>query len=161
MSSSLTSATISQTGLRAEQAQIAKIVQEGFNRWNEFHQRFADRQNEIRQQDPGLAEWKDVEKFLVQYGNASVLSGYNAQKFRLTVLSIAERAYVCGNSGGSPVFGPDGQSVSQLGLNLGVVCNLLRRFGIAENPCGEKAVQKPAFVKEISSSLSDSAMVYN
>jgi hypothetical protein len=34
------------------------------------------------------------------------------------------------------VFGPDGQSVSQLGLNLGVVCNLLRRFGIAENPCG-------------------------
>jgi len=131
-----------------EQDQIAKIVQEGFNRWNDFHQRFADRQKEIRQQDPGLAEWKHVEQFLVQFGNAALRSGYNAQKFRLengeidpveepvTVLSLGAGTYACGNIGGSPVFGPNGQSVSQLGLNLPVVCNLLRRFGIAENPCG-------------------------
>ena len=131
-----------------EQDQIARIVQEGFSRWNEFHQRFANRQREIRQQDPGLAEWKHVDQFLVQFGNASSLSGYNAQKFRLengeidpveepvVVLSLADRAYACGNTGGSPVFGPDGETVSQLGLNLPVVSNLLRRFGIAENPCG-------------------------
>jgi len=131
-----------------EQEQIARIVQEGFKRWNEFHQRFADRQREIKQQEPGLAEWRDVEKLLLQYGSASLLSGYNAQKFRLqngeidpfeqpiTVLSIGGESYSCGNSGGSPVFGPNGQSVPQLGLNLPVVCNLLRRFGISESPAG-------------------------
>src|SRR5262249_3966028 len=89
-----------------------------------------------------------VEKFLVQYGNASILGGYAAQKFRiqngeidpieepLNVLSIAENVYACGNSGGALVFGPQGESVPQIGLNIPVVCKLLRHFGITDNPCG-------------------------
>src|SRR4051812_13223936 len=94
-----------------EQDQIANIVQQGFNRWSEFHQRFAKRQQEIRSLDHGLAEWKHLEQFLVQFGNASLLTGYNSQTFRLQngdieaveqtipVLQLGSEPYACDNIG--------------------------------------------------------------
>ena len=57
------------------------MVQEGFGAWQAFHERFADRQRDIRQQDPGLATWSDVARFLAEYGNVETREGFKALRF--------------------------------------------------------------------------------
>jgi len=131
-----------------EHEQISRIVQEGFNRWNDFHQKFSTQQKEIRKQDPGLASWDDLGSFLVEHGGASFAGGFNAQKFRwnageidafeqpVPVFSLGDTKYYCGDFGGSLVFDPNGASVSQLGLNLPPIADLLRRHSFPELPSG-------------------------
>jgi len=120
---------------------IARMVQEGFETWKSFHERFAERQRQIRQQDPGLASWDDVARFLSEYGNVETRDGFKALRFTrsadrvdpveqpVSVVSLGgPEQYVCGDVGGAPVFGPDGTPASQLGLNLPPVAEILRRL---------------------------------
>jgi hypothetical protein len=131
-----------------EHEQINRIVQEGFNRWNDFHERFSAQQREIRQQDPGLAGWDDVRNFVLEHGGGSTIEGFSAQKFKwnagtidafdepITVVSLGKINYYCGDFGGAPVLGPNGETVAQIGLNIPSVAELLRRHCFPETASG-------------------------
>lgn len=139
-----------------DQEQIARMVQEGFQAWRDFHERFAEQQKQIRLEDPGLASWHDVEGFLREYSEAQPLEGFNAQRFlekegrvepvedSVNVLSLGDgQHYFCGDTAGAPVFGQDGRTASQLGLNLKPVCDLLRRFAFPSSPVGAACLRWP------------------
>ena len=139
-----------------DQDAIARMVQEGFGAWQTFHDRFAERQRQMRQQDPGLATWEDVARFLSEYGNVETREGFRALRFTRTgdrvdpveqpvaVVSLggAER-YVCGDVGGAPVYGADGSQARQLGLNLPPVAEILRRLAFVTS-AGAAVVRVPA-----------------
>ncbi len=124
-----------------DQDAIARMVQEGFGAWQAFHERFAERQRQIRQQDPGLANWEDLARFLSEYANVEIREGFRALRFirsgdridpveqpvQVVSLGGPER-YVCGDVGGVPVFGLDGEQARQIGLNLPPVAEILRRL---------------------------------
>ena len=122
-----------------DQDSIAKMVQEGFHVWREFHRRFGEQQKKIRDQDPGLAEWSDVARFLKQHADAEPASGYSTLRFQLSdsdvesveesaeVLKLSDgRAYACGDFGGLPVTSPSGVA-SPLGLNVVPVAQAIRQ----------------------------------
>ncbi len=129
------------------------MVQQGFGAWQAFHDRFAERQREIRQQDPGLATWEDVARFLSEYGNVETREGFKALRFTrsgdqvdpveqpVSVVSLGgPEQYVCGEVGGAPVFGPDGTPAAQLGINVAPVTEILRRLAFA-SPSGAAVVR--------------------
>jgi superfamily II DNA or RNA helicase len=139
-----------------DQDQIARMVREGFQAWRDFHQRFAEQQKQIQHRDPGLANWADLESFLREYSDAQPLEGYNAQRFLekegqvepvehgTNVLTLGDgQGYVCGDTGGAPVFGPDGRAARQLGLNLKPVSELLRRFAFPTSAVGAACLRWP------------------
>jgi len=131
-----------------DQDAIARMVQVGFGAWQAFHERFAERQKQILHQEPGLATWDDLARFLEEYGNVAKRDGFQALRFvrssegvvpveeaiRVVTLDGPEQ-YVCGDVGGAPVFGPDGSRPRQLGLNLAPVAEILRRLAFAGG-CG-------------------------
>lgn len=136
-----------------DQDAIGRMVQEGFGAWQAFHNRFAERQREIRQQDPGLATWEDVARFLSEYGNVETREGFKALRFTrsgdqvdpveqpVAVVSLGgSEQYVCGEVGGAPVFGPNGSPAGQLGLNLPPVAEILRRLAFT-SPSGAAVVR--------------------
>lgn len=138
-----------------DQDAIARMVQEGFGTWQAFHDRFAERQRQIRQQDPGLATWEDVARFLAEYGNVETREGFRALRFTrsgdrvdpieqpVAVVNLGgPEQYVCGEVGGAPVFGPDGTQARQLGLNIPPVAELLRRLAFAA-PAGAAVLRVP------------------
>ncbi|MEI7686943.1 MAG: helicase-related protein [Planctomycetota bacterium] len=131
------------------QEQIARMVQEGFQNWSEFHDKFAERQQQIRLEDPGLAKWKDVERFLLDHAEAQQREGFSAQRFAeqdgqfvaadeaVSVLKMPDgNSYFCDDTGGAPVFGPDGQKAKQIGLNMKPVADLLRKLAFPPLPSG-------------------------
>lgn len=137
-----------------EQERIAKMVQEGFQVWKDFHQRFGEQQKRIRAQDPGLAEWSDIATFLKLNARAEFASGYTTLRFTLaegdvqssqqsaTVLRLSDsKVYACGDFGGLPVTGPDGRYASPLGLNVKVVSDALREAGFPSLPTGAAHVR--------------------
>jgi hypothetical protein len=136
-----------------DQDAIGRMVQEGFGAWQAFHDRFAERQREIRQQNPGLATWEDFARFLSEYGNVETREGFKALRFTragdrvdpveqpVAVVSLGgPEQYVCGEVGGVPVFGPDGLLAAQLGLNLPPVTEILRRLAFT-SPSGAAVVR--------------------
>jgi superfamily II DNA or RNA helicase len=139
-----------------DQDAIARMVQEGFGAWQTFHNRFAERQRQIRQQDPGLATWEDFARFLAEYGNVETREGFRALRFTrsgegvnpveqpVSVVSLGgPEQYVCGDVGGAPVFGPNGAQARQLGLNLPPVAEIIRRLAFV--PCsGGVVVRVPS-----------------
>ncbi len=140
----------------ADQEQIGRMVQEGFQAWRDFHERFAEQQKQIRLQDPGLAGWNDVEGFLRAYSDAQPLVGFNAQRFlekegqvesvedAVTVLTLGDgQHYLCGDTGGAPVFGPNGSTVRQLGLNLKPVADRLRSCAFPGSAAGAACLRWP------------------
>jgi superfamily II DNA or RNA helicase len=139
-----------------DQDAIGRMVQAGFGAWQAFHDRFAERQKQIRRQNPGLATWSDVARFLAEYGNVETREGFRALRFTrsgdrvdpveqpVAVVNLGgPEQYVCGEVGGAPVFGSDGTSAQQLGLNLPPVAEILRRLAFA-GPAGAAVVRVPA-----------------
>lgn len=124
-----------------DQEDIARMVRQGFTAWRQFHERFAEQQKRIKQQDPGLATWQDFGRFLREYSDVEGLEGFKAQRFTqmggrvdpiedpVEAVTLGDgKSYICGDSGGAPVFGPDGRTAKQLGLNLKAVAEVLRRL---------------------------------
>jgi superfamily II DNA or RNA helicase len=121
-----------------DQETIAKVVQEGFSAWQDFDRRFAESQRQIRAQEPGLATWDDVARFLENAGKWANAEGFVKQKFTwvagelepveesASVLKSPDgRFFTCGDQGGIPIYGPDDERADQLGLNLPEVKALL------------------------------------
>ncbi len=134
---------------REDQDEIAQMVQRGFKSWKEFDNRFGGQQKQIRQQDPGLAAWEDVGRFMREYGKAQPAPGFKSQRFvadskdgecveeDATVLTLEDgTSYVCGETTGAFVCGPNGLVVRQLGLNLKPVTEVLRRLAFPQSPTG-------------------------
>jgi hypothetical protein len=132
------------------------MVRQGFSTWRAFHDRFGEQQRQIRQQDPGIVAWDDVVEFVREHLEANLPEGYTTQRFRLNegrVDSVDEQAKVvrladggvfsCGGSEGAPVFGPDGQIVGPLGLNLNLVAETLRRLAFPRVATGAAHLRWP------------------
>lgn len=141
-----------------DQEKLANMVQRGFATWREFHVRFGEQQRQIRQQDPGLVAWEDVETFVREHLGATTADGYRSQRFRAIdgrVDAVEEDAHVvrlptgealvCGEAG-APVFGSDGRMPSQLGVNIGPVAEALRRLAFPDTPAGAAHLRWPAEV---------------
>jgi hypothetical protein len=139
-----------------DQEQIARMVHQGFKAWRQFHDRFAEQQKRIKQQDPGLATWHDLARFLREHAELERREGFKAQRFTekanraipvedpMEGVTLGDgQSYVCGDSGGAPVFGPDGQPAKQLGLNLKPVAELLRRLAFSSSAAGAAHLRWP------------------
>lgn len=129
-----------------DQEIIGQMMQAGFNSWQQFHERYAEQQQQIRHQDPGLATWDDLARFLDEYGQARYVEGFQALRFTnscdgivpieqpVRVMSFGgPTQYVCGDFGGAPISGPNNARPEQLGLNSHPVAEILRRLAFAEN----------------------------
>ena len=90
---------------------------------------------------------------LQELADAKRAEGFAAQRFTrkkgqvvpaedpVCVLAMNESQYVCGDTAGAPVFGPNGQSVQQLGLNLEIVADWLRRLAFPSQPTGAAIIR--------------------
>ncbi len=156
-----------------EQAELAGLVQHGFTTWNSFNERFAAEQKKIRQQDPGLAAWADVEQLLVDTGAAKPIAGFEVNRFEsrpdgVAALSQPARAiqleggevYAVGDYGSAQVLGPDGELAQALGLNTPRVCELLRRLAIPDMPTGAAHLRWPAKVPSPSPTFPFGVLVF-
>jgi len=56
-------------------------VQQGFQKWKDFHQRYGTEQSAIKAQDPGIATWDDLKEFLESYAGAEAAPGFTRQAF--------------------------------------------------------------------------------
>jgi len=139
-----------------EQRRIAELVTEGFERWKQFHDRFGDQQREIKDLDPGQATWDDFVGFLETHLDAQPLPGFTALRFQLADGEIAQSSYAarvlaikgagpyaCGDYGGIPVSGENGEHAQQLGLNTTIVTDALRKLGLPADPAGAAHLRWP------------------
>lgn len=135
---------------------VAALVQQGFNKWKAFFDKYSAEQQKIRALDPGLAAWVDVDEFLVEHSSAKRVSGFSVQRFErcdgevrlaarsATVLTFdGMTPFACGDYGGSPVFGPDNVVAAQLGLNVGPVTAALRSAAFPKESVGAAHLRWP------------------
>jgi hypothetical protein len=153
--------------LAEDTAKISEMIESGFKAWNDFHDRFSKEQLAIRQQDAGLATWDDLAEFLVENGGATNVDGFRAQRFELiegvvnpiednisALRMLDGRQYACGDTQGAPVFTSSGEVALQLGLNLALVTETLRKCALPQTACGAahlrwpKEMVDPLFVTE-------------
>lgn len=139
-----------------EQERLSELVQQGFRVWQDFHARYAEEQRKIKDLDPGLAAWEDVDTFLRDYAEARPAEGFFAQQFVFrdgSVESSLEPArvvtfdgtthFACGDYSGAPVFGPEGQEARTIGLNSSPVSQALRRLAFPSEPVGAAHLRWP------------------
>jgi superfamily II DNA or RNA helicase len=143
----------------ADQDRIASLVQQGFQAWDRFHQRFAEQQRLIRHLNPGLATWGDLLSFLREHAGAEEVPDFTAQRFvwkEGQADPVAEPASVirlggtgplaCGDYAGTQVTGPGGQAARPLGLNVPEVAAALRERAFPALPTGASHLRWPQAV---------------
>lgn len=142
-----------------EQRRIAELVSEGFQNWQEFHNRFSEQQERIRQLDPGQATWDDVADFAKRFLKAEPMEGFTALRFLSregeiqTDSTDAEvfalpggRRFACGDYSGMPISGPDSEPVDILGLNRPEVATELRKLALPDKDTGAAHLRWPVDV---------------
>ena len=130
------------------EAEIGRLVTEGFKLWNDFDQRYRRQAETIRATNPGEATWADVGSFLVRYAGAADGPGAQFSSFEFSNDEIGEvdqclptvlfdgRRFACGDTGGLPAVAEDGVSAERLGLNLPWVQSCLRDAFAPSRGCG-------------------------
>lgn len=123
-----------------DQAELARLVAEGYSRWERFDREFSTAQRQLRAVPAGEARWTDLARFARDYVGASSVDGGTALRFRLdgdevveepeqaAVLEIAGELFASEDYGSMPVT-VQGRRAAQLGLNLDVVVAALRQQG--------------------------------
>jgi hypothetical protein len=142
------------TGLDLER--IGQLVQDGFNKWKAFHDKYASEQKKIQALNPGLAAWEDVYEFLCEYAGARPVDGYAVLRFLLkegevkgacrdarVVTFDGNSFFACGDYAGAPVYGVGNATAQQLGLNIPAVATALRRVAFPEEACGAGHIRWP------------------
>lgn len=133
-----------------DQDALAGMVQAGFERWREFHERFGRSQKEIRDQNPGLATWEDVRRFALKFADAEELAGYQKQSFRFgpggvesqeePATAIRFRAtnavFTIGVGTAAPTFDASGRVIPAGGLNTPEIATALREYGLDSTSTG-------------------------
>ncbi len=138
---------------------IGHLVQAGFNKWRRFHETYSVEQRKIRDLDPGLASWDDVDEFLCEYAEARPLAGYFVQRFdridgevrpvtaEARVITLdGNSAYASGDYAGTPVYALGKPQAGQLGLNVGPVAEALRKAAFQTMPTGAAQLRWPGSV---------------
>lgn len=126
-----------------DQAELARLVAEGYSRWERFDREFSTAQRQVRAVPAGEARWSDLARFAREYIGARPVEGGSALRFRFegdevveepdqaTVLEIAGELFASDDYGSMPVSVEGGRRAAQLGLNLDVVATALRQQGWA------------------------------
>jgi superfamily II DNA or RNA helicase len=138
----------------SDQAKLADLVQQGFQKWKEFHDKYGKQQAEIRLQDSGLASWEDLAFFLEELAGAKPTSGYKRLRFAqdgetvrtieddAAVVTLADgMACVCADYGEFLVYAPDGSITTKVGLNIASVSEPLRKAAFPAMPVGAAFVR--------------------
>ena len=133
----------------SEEAGLSEMVERGFREWQRFHDRFGVEQQRIRDLNPGLVTWDDVEDFLSRFVGAEPREGFYAPRFAartsseqsgddsVNVFRLPDgKSYATGDVQGTPVFGPGEERVEELGLNSPPVADALRRHAFPKLWCG-------------------------
>lgn len=125
-----------------DQAELARLVAEGYSRWERFDREFSTAQRQVRAVPAGEARWADLARFVREYLGATPVEGGTALRFRTegdevveepeqaAVLEIGGVLFASDDYGSMPVT-VQGRRAAQLGLNLDVVAVALRQQGWA------------------------------
>lgn len=157
----------------AEREQIAGMVDDGLETWQEFHDAYRANSDAIRALEPGAADWSDLENFLCRCGRAEAVGGFSAEGFQhnpggeimptsepARVLRVndqgRDRVMVCADVAGRLVSDANGQRASVLGLNLPFVCKILRGSAFSADPSQLCALRVRPEQRELVSALLDS-----
>jgi hypothetical protein len=134
-----------------DQQKLSELVQQGFRDWKEFHVRYGNHQNQILQQDPGLATWEDLSLFLQNYSktisdntfNESIVTGNTANNFNFfSVLKMEDdKTYLCGDPVNKFITGLDGKIIPKIGLNLPPVIKAIRTHAFPELSVGAASLR--------------------
>lgn len=140
----------------SDRDRLSELVQQGFQKWKEFHQKYGGQQAAIRAQDPGLTTWEDFRAFLESSGSAERISGYKRQSFVRegeTVRSVQTDAevlsfgpgkeFVCADYGEFLVYSPNGKPTPKLGLNSPLVLDVLAKAAFPEEQVGAAHLRWP------------------
>lgn len=145
---------------------VMKLVTEGFERWQDFDNKFKDQRKRIRDLEIGAATWADVAEFLERYADGRREEGFEALRFRLqgeeivedsaraTVLALKEQLVALGETDGMPVRGTGGRLAEAVGLNSPCVVQILRSAGLPNATCGPAVVGLSPASKEALGTLS-------
>jgi len=123
----------------AEIQWLSSLVDSGFRDWQNFHERYAENQRQIREQPAGLARWKHLRDFLISYGNAELAAGFErttfihrdgrvlAEEVSAEILKLNDSSLCYVGDFDSGLFrGESAHKVGPLGLNTPTVAELLR-----------------------------------
>lgn len=137
---------------REDQDTLGRMVQEGYTKWRQFDERYAQQQRQIKAQDAGLGTWGDLKAFLTLLGKYEPVAGFNSERFKLEngitraeatsaeVIKLPDgEMYACCDLGGLPAYGPKDQVARQLGLNIPPMIKLLNEAAFPEKDCGAGA----------------------
>lgn len=140
----------------SDREKLADLVQQGFQKWKDFHDKYGQQQATIRMQDPGLATWEDVAFFLEELAGAKRAIGYKRQRFAregnqvrpveddAVVVRLADgKAFVCADYGEFLVYAPDGAITTKLGLNIDAVSEPMRKSAFPQLAVGAAFVRWP------------------
>ncbi len=135
---------------------LAELVQQGFQKWKDFHQKYGTEQSAIKTQDAGLATWDDLKEFLASYAGAEAVPGYTRQSFardgddvrpvqtEAQVLRLGSgNTYVCADYGEFLVYSPDGRITPKLGLNDSSVGDSLAKTAFPDGIVGPAYLRWP------------------
>jgi len=135
---------------------VGRLVQQGFNKWKAFHDKYSAEHNKMRQLDPGLAAWEDLDAFMTEHVDAKAMPGYSVQRFARVdgeVRLVQKEAhvvtfdgvtpYACGDYAGTPVYSPGNVAAQQIGLNVGPVTQALRKAAFPTAATGAAHVRWP------------------
>jgi superfamily II DNA or RNA helicase len=136
---------------------LSDLVQQGFQKWKDFHDKYGKQQATIRMQDAGLATWEDVAFFLEAVGGVKRTTGYKRQRFAREGTKVTPieddavvvafpngRVFVCADYGEFLVYAPDGGITPRLGINIAAVSELLRKAAFPQQLTGAAWVRWPA-----------------
>lgn len=154
----------------AEVQRLSTLVDSGFRDWQQFHERYAANQRQIRDQQPGLARWKHLQEFLLRTGNATAIAGIERTRFVFQegrVEAQGQVAEVIRLKDGSTRFVGDYEgglfsgdvAVGPLGLNIEPIATVLREYGCPRLPTGAAFMRWGEGQRTLKSLLGDEAMV--
>jgi superfamily II DNA or RNA helicase len=134
---------------------IGRLVTEGYRSWNSFDAEYRQQADEIRSANPGNAQWADVAAFMVRFANAKDGSEATFGSFTfeedeivaieeiVPTISLDNKYFSCGETGGLRAICPDGSSAHSLGLNIEEVQVALRKAFAPSRQTGAAFLNRP------------------
>jgi superfamily II DNA or RNA helicase len=150
---------------------LSSLVDSGFQDWQNFHDRYAANQSNIRDQPSGLARWHHLRDFLLDYGGAEPAIGIAKTRFTHShgqvqkvdepaeVLKLSDGSlYFVGDDDGGIFSEPTPSTVEPLGLNVPIVADLLRTFANPTLPTGAAYLRWGDTQKELRARFGDNTV---
>jgi hypothetical protein len=146
---------ISRPLIGANADRLGELMEEGWRRWQEFHEEFAAQRQAIRDLDPGAARWEDLASFLVDRERAEMVTGYTVPDFHeengelltanvpVRALRLDGKVFACADTQGVPAADAHGQPIPVIGLNTPEVATRLRASVFPAQPTGAAWLRAP------------------